>query len=56
MLSQLTRTLATVLRGGIPLVQALDTTAGVINNTIMAQRMIAAPRTGDRRREPRKCS
>ena len=31
-LAQITRTLATVLRGGIPLVQALDTTAGVISN------------------------
>ncbi len=39
MMSQLTRTLSTVLRGGIPLVQALETTAGVINNSIMAQRM-----------------
>jgi len=39
MLSQITRTLSTVLRGGIPLVQALDTTAGVINNSVMAQRM-----------------
>jgi type IV pilus assembly protein PilC len=39
-LAQITRTLATVLRGGIPLVQALDTTAGVISNRIMAQRML----------------
>ncbi len=39
MLSQLTRTLSTVLRGGIPLVQALDTTAGVISNSILAKRM-----------------
>jgi type IV pilus assembly protein PilC len=39
LMSQLTRTLSTVLRGGIPLVQALDTTAGVINNSILAQRM-----------------
>ncbi len=38
-LAQLTRTLATVLRGGIPLVQALDTTAGVISNKVMAGRM-----------------
>lgn len=36
-LAQLTRTLATVLRGGIPLVQALDTTAGVINNSVTAE-------------------
>ncbi len=41
-LSQLTRTLATVLRGGIPLVQALDTTAGVITNSVVAQRLLAA--------------
>jgi type IV pilus assembly protein PilC len=39
MLAQLTRTLATVLRGGIPLVQALDTTAGVISNKVMAGRL-----------------
>jgi type IV pilus assembly protein PilC len=39
LLSHLTRTLSTVLRGGIPLVQALDTTAGVISNSIMAKRM-----------------
>ncbi|HUJ18633.1 MAG TPA: type II secretion system F family protein [Nitrospirota bacterium] len=39
-LAQLTRTLATVLRGGIPLVQALDTTAGVISNKVMSQRLI----------------
>ncbi len=39
LLSQLTRTLATVLRGGIPLVQALDTTAGVIGNSVMARRL-----------------
>src|SRR5574337_64763 len=38
-LSQLTRTLATVLRGGIPLVQALDTTAGVVGNRIMARKL-----------------
>jgi type IV pilus assembly protein PilC len=35
-ISQLARTLSTLLRGGIPLVQALDTTAGAINNTIIA--------------------
>jgi type IV pilus assembly protein PilC len=40
-LAQLTRTLATVLRGGIPLVQALDTTAGVISNKVMSQRLTA---------------
>lgn len=39
MLAQLTRTLATVLRGGIPLVQALDTTAGVISNSLIAGRL-----------------
>jgi type IV pilus assembly protein PilC len=39
LLAQITRTLATVLRGGIPLVQALDTTAGVINNKVMAGRL-----------------
>jgi type IV pilus assembly protein PilC len=36
-IAQLTRTLATVLRGGIPLVQALDTTAEAINNKIIAK-------------------
>ncbi len=41
-LAQLTRTLATVLRGGIPLVQALDTTAGVIGNRIVAERLRAS--------------
>ena len=35
-IAQITRTLATVLRGGIPLVQALDTTAGVISNRVIA--------------------
>jgi type IV pilus assembly protein PilC len=40
MLAQLTRTLSTVLRGGIPLVQALDTTAGVISNSVMARRLV----------------
>jgi type IV pilus assembly protein PilC len=39
LLSQLTRTLATVIRGGIPLVQALDTTAGVIGNRVIARRL-----------------
>jgi len=39
LMAQITRTLATVLRGGIPLVQALDTTAGVINNKVMARRL-----------------
>jgi type IV pilus assembly protein PilC len=42
LLAQITRTLATVLRGGIPLVQALDTTAGVISNRVMAQRLAEA--------------
>lgn len=41
-LAQLTRTLSTVLRGGIPLVQALDTTAGVISNTVVAGRLSEA--------------
>ncbi len=41
-LSQLTRTLATVLRGGIPLVQSLDTTAGVIGNRVIAGRLAEA--------------
>ncbi len=39
LLAQITRTLATVLRGGIPLVQSLDTTAGVVNNRIMARKL-----------------
>jgi len=39
-MSQLTRTLATVLRGGIPLVQAMDTTAGVIGNRVIARRLL----------------
>ncbi len=43
-LSQLTRTLATVLRGGIPLVDAIDTTAGVISNKVMAQRLMEVRR------------
>jgi len=38
-LAQITRTLATVLRGGIPLVQALDTTAGVISNHVIARKL-----------------
>jgi type IV pilus assembly protein PilC len=42
LLAQITRTLATVLRGGIPLVQALDTTAGVISNSVVAARLTAA--------------
>jgi type IV pilus assembly protein PilC len=41
-LGQLTRTLATVLRGGIPLVQSLDTTAGVIGNRVIARRLTEA--------------
>jgi type IV pilus assembly protein PilC len=40
-LAQLTRTLATVLRGGIPLVQALETTTGVIANKVIAERLAA---------------
>lgn len=40
-LAQVTRTLATVLRGGIPLVQALDTTAGVIGNRVIAEKLLA---------------
>jgi type IV pilus assembly protein PilC len=39
LLAQITRTLATVLRGGIPLVQALDTTAGVVSNRIIARQL-----------------
>ena len=42
LLSQLTRTLAAVLRGGIPLVQALDTTAGVIGNRVVARKLSEA--------------
>jgi type IV pilus assembly protein PilC len=42
LLAQVTRTLATVLRGGIPLVQAIDTTAGVIGNRVMARRLAEA--------------
>jgi len=38
-LAQLTRTLAAVLRGGIPLVEALSTTAGVISNSVVARRL-----------------
>jgi type IV pilus assembly protein PilC len=39
LIGQITRTLATVLRGGIPLVQALDTSAGVINNRVMMRKL-----------------
>jgi type IV pilus assembly protein PilC len=39
-MAQLTRTLATVLRGGIPLVQAMDTTAGIIGNRLIARRLL----------------
>ncbi len=39
LLAQITRTLATVLRGGIPLVQALETTSGVIGNSIMSRKL-----------------
>ncbi len=42
LLAQLARTLATVLRGGIPLVQALDTTSGVISNRIVAGKLSEA--------------
>jgi len=38
-LAQLTRTLSTVLRGGIPIVQALDTTSGVIANRVVAGKL-----------------
>jgi type IV pilus assembly protein PilC len=41
-LSQLTRTLATLLRGGITLVQALETTAGAIENSVIAERLLEA--------------
>jgi type IV pilus assembly protein PilC len=41
-LAQLTRTLASVLRGGIPLVEALNTTAGVITNSVVAGRLTDA--------------
>jgi type IV pilus assembly protein PilC len=41
-LAQITRTLATVLRGGIPLVQSLDTTAGVISNRVVARKLTEA--------------
>ncbi len=41
-LAQLTRTLAAVLRGGIPLVEALNTTAGVIANSVVAKRLTDA--------------
>ncbi len=39
LLAQITRTLATVLRGDIPPVQALEATAGVIKNEVMARRL-----------------
>ncbi|HAR45519.1 MAG: hypothetical protein A2X56_01135 [Nitrospirae bacterium GWC2_57_13] len=39
LMAQMTRTLATVLRGGVPLVQALDTTADAINNSIITARL-----------------
>lgn len=38
-LAQLTRTLATVLRGGIPLIQSLEATAGIVGNRIIAIRL-----------------
>lgn len=38
-LSILARTLAALLRGGIPLVQALDTTSGVIGNSVIAKKI-----------------
>jgi type IV pilus assembly protein PilC len=41
-LAQLTRTLSAVLRGGIPLVEALNTTAGVITNTVISRRLTDA--------------
>lgn len=41
-LAQITRTLATVLRGGIPLVQSLDTTAGVISNQVLSRKLSEA--------------
>jgi type IV pilus assembly protein PilC len=41
-LAQLTRTLSTVLRGGIPLVQALDTTASVVSNRVVSQKLSEA--------------
>ncbi len=42
LLAQITRTLSTVLRGGIPLVQALDTTSGVIGNRVMSRKLMEA--------------
>jgi type IV pilus assembly protein PilC len=39
-MAQLTRTLATVLRGGIPLVQAMETTAGVISNRVISKHLL----------------
>ncbi len=41
-IAQVTRTLSTVLRGGIPLVQALDTTAGVVGNKVVARKLSEA--------------
>jgi type II secretory pathway component PulF len=38
-MAQLTRTLATVLRGGIPLVQAMETTADVISNRVISRHL-----------------
>lgn len=40
LMAQLTRTLATVLRGGIPLVQALETTSAVIGNQVVGRRLL----------------
>jgi len=42
---------ASVLRGGIPLVEALNTTAGVIANSVVANGS-PTPATGDRGGEP----
>lgn len=42
--SQMARTLATLLGGGIPLVQALETTAGAIGNRYVAERLRAVER------------
>jgi type IV pilus assembly protein PilC len=41
-ISQLTRTLATLLRGGIPLVQAIETTAGALSNRVISQGLHAS--------------
>lgn len=43
-LGNLTRTLATLLRGGIPLVQAMETASGSIGNAVIAERLMAARR------------